>query len=162
MKGYTVVASPGGATQYVSGATIRATFTGLSTATAYTFTVRATNAAGSSSWSTASAPVTPHLPPPPNPAPTVTIHLTASAVPAGHFVHMYGHVTPATPGQVVWREGYYSGAWHIWARGRTSPTGWYSFWIRPTVRSVDVYRVVALATSARPAGVSSTVRLRVF
>jgi lysozyme len=162
INGYTVVADPGGATLHVAGTDTMASFANLSTTTAYRFTVRASNASGSGTWSQPSAPVTPKLPPPPSAAPAVTVHLNRSAVPTGQVVLMYGRVTPSVSGQVVWREGYYAGAWHIWARARTSPHGWYSFWVRPTVRTVDVYRVVAVSTGARPAGVSEVIRLRVF
>jgi GH25 family lysozyme M1 (1,4-beta-N-acetylmuramidase) len=51
---YTVTASPGGATTVVSGTRTMATVTGLSVGHAYTFTVRATNAAGTSGPSSAS------------------------------------------------------------------------------------------------------------
>jgi 5-hydroxyisourate hydrolase-like protein (transthyretin family) len=55
---YTVTANPGGETTTTTGATT-ATLTGLTNGTAYTFTVTATNAAGTSPASAASAPITP-------------------------------------------------------------------------------------------------------
>lgn len=54
---YTVTASPGGAT--ASGTASPIVVTGLANGTAYMFTVRANNVAGSGASSTASAPVTP-------------------------------------------------------------------------------------------------------
>ena len=57
ITGYTVTSSPGGFTN--TGTTSPITVAGLANGTAYTFTVVATNAAGSSAASTASAAVTP-------------------------------------------------------------------------------------------------------
>ena len=60
ITGFTVTASPGGAT--VSGAISPLVVTGLTNGTAYTFTVTATNSAGTGAASVASAAVTPPLP----------------------------------------------------------------------------------------------------
>ena len=56
---YTVVSDPGGLTAVVDGSTLSATVTGLTNGTAYTFTVTATNAAGTSDPAAPSAAVTP-------------------------------------------------------------------------------------------------------
>jgi subtilisin family serine protease len=59
VKSYTVTTSPGGATATVEGTSTQAAVTGLSNGTAYTFTVKATNALGTSPASNPSSPVTP-------------------------------------------------------------------------------------------------------
>ncbi|QJQ06904.1 autotransporter domain-containing protein [Undibacterium piscinae] len=59
ITGYTVTVSPGGAT--FSGAASPINVTGLTNGTAYTFTVKATNSAGTGTASSASAAVTPQV-----------------------------------------------------------------------------------------------------
>jgi alpha-tubulin suppressor-like RCC1 family protein/Tol biopolymer transport system component len=60
ITGYTVTASPGGASVSVGGSTLTGTVTGLTNGTTYTFTVVATNVAGNGPASAPSGPVTPH------------------------------------------------------------------------------------------------------
>jgi hypothetical protein len=43
-------------------------------------------------------------------------------------------------GRTVYRQGFYSGAWHTWATTKVSAAGTYSFAIRATV-PVNYYRV---------------------
>jgi Fibronectin type III domain/Zinc carboxypeptidase len=62
ITGYTITAAPGGRTATTTGATTT-TITWLSNGTGYTFTVKATNSAGTSPSSVASAAVTPKAPP---------------------------------------------------------------------------------------------------
>jgi YD repeat-containing protein len=59
ISGYTVTASPGGQAVSVGGAALNATVGGLSNGTAYTFTVKASNWAGTGAASAASNSVTP-------------------------------------------------------------------------------------------------------
>ncbi len=77
ISGYTVTSSPGGLTATTTGATT-ATVTGLTNGTAYTFTVTATNATGTSLPSGASAEVSPSVSPTVSPSPTSSVSPSAS------------------------------------------------------------------------------------
>jgi len=66
ITGYTITAAPGGASKTAAASATSATFTGLTNGTAYTFAVKATNAAGAGA-AASSAPVTPSPTPPPPP-----------------------------------------------------------------------------------------------
>lgn len=94
-------------------------------------------------------------------APVVTAQLAAAAVRLGTSTALRGALRPAFPGQLVYRQGYYSGAWHTWAGTRTSATGSYAFAVKPTVRAVNTYRVWVPASSTHSAAASPTVLLRV-
>jgi lysozyme len=93
--------------------------------------------------------------------PAVTAVLSQTKVKAGSTVTLRGTVQKFRAGEKVTREGYYSGAWHIWNTTKVSATGTYSFKIHPTSKTVDVYRVVSEAFHHRGAGISPTVRLTV-
>ncbi|MDT4938081.1 MAG: mannan endo,4-beta-mannosidase, partial [Pseudonocardiales bacterium] len=72
VRSYTVTSSPGGVPTTVAAGQTSATVTGLADGTAYTFTVAATNAAGSSLPSSPSAAVTPQSGNPPPASATAT------------------------------------------------------------------------------------------
>jgi GH25 family lysozyme M1 (1,4-beta-N-acetylmuramidase) len=91
----------------------------------------------------------------------VTAKLSASSTVRKGAVTLRGSVTPAVAGQKVYRQGYYSGAWHTWASTSVSKTGAFSFTVRPTVKAVNQYRVFLPATATRKAAVSTTLRLTV-
>lgn len=70
---YEVTSSPAGGVCTTQAPTLTCNVTGLTNGTAYTFTVRALNAAGWGPWSTASNTVTPQASPlPPTPSITIT------------------------------------------------------------------------------------------
>jgi uncharacterized protein YccT (UPF0319 family) len=92
VTGYTVTASPGGAT--ASGAGSPLTVTGLTNGASYTFTVAATNAAGTGAASIASAAVTPAVPTAPG-APTI-----AAAI-GGNGQAVVSFTPPASDGGAV-------------------------------------------------------------
>jgi len=101
ITGYTVTASPGGAT--ATGTSTVLTVTGLTNGTTYTFTVHATNAVGNSGESAASNPVTPASVPG---APTIgsataggasaTVSFTAPSSNGGNAIT--GYTVTASPG----------------------------------------------------------------
>jgi GH25 family lysozyme M1 (1,4-beta-N-acetylmuramidase) len=93
--------------------------------------------------------------------PTVYAHLSADPVKKGHKATLYGEVKNFSPGQKVTREGYYSGAWHVWNSTTVDANGKYAFTFKVTVKTVDAFRVVAAAVHGRGAGISRTVRLTV-
>jgi hypothetical protein len=104
ISGYTVTATPGGATVTVAGTVTSAAVTGLTNGMAYRFTVVATNSYGNSARSASSAPVTPAAPIAPD-APFIT-NVTAedSAVavtwvaPDTGAANLTGYVLTATSG----------------------------------------------------------------
>lgn len=102
ITGYTVTASPGGATVRVAGGVTSATITGLSNETTYTFTVTATNVAGASAASEPSNGVT--LAGAPLPAREVKAApgngtVTITWAPAdGNGAPVTGYVVTASPG----------------------------------------------------------------
>ncbi|HEX8004658.1 MAG TPA: fibronectin type III domain-containing protein [Mycobacteriales bacterium] len=106
ITGYTITASPGGATESVNGTTLTKEFGGLTNGTAYKFTVKATNAVGTSPASAESAPVTPFTVPD---APTgvtgtpadgaVNVSWTAPSFNGGSAIT--GYTVTASPGNAT-------------------------------------------------------------
>jgi hypothetical protein len=92
---------------------------------------------------------------------TVTAALGKTRVRAGRAVALRGRLSPAAGGVTVLREGWYNHRWHVWAVAQTGPRGAYYFRIRPSVRTTDVYRVVARAANGATLGVSPVRRLHV-
>ena len=135
ITGYTVTASPGGATCSTAGTSC--TIGSLTNNTAYTFTVRATNALGTSSASQASSSVTPV-----GANYTVTFNSAGgSAVPDGSFFSGSTVSAPTSPS----RSGYSFAGWSTvqgdastavtfpYAPGVTSAITLYALWnVAPT------------------------------
>jgi RHS repeat-associated protein len=98
--GYTITASPGGATANTVGATT-VVFSSLTNGTSYTFTVTATTVAGTSAPSAPSAPVTPAAPPEPPTNVTATAGDGSATIswtaPTG-TVGITGYTVTASPG----------------------------------------------------------------
>jgi GH25 family lysozyme M1 (1,4-beta-N-acetylmuramidase) len=93
--------------------------------------------------------------------PKVYANLSKTSVRSGRKVTLSGEVKDFRAGETVTREGFFSGAWHVWNRTTVDSSGRYSFTIHPTVKTVDVYRVVSQAFGNRGAGISRRVTLTV-
>jgi VCBS repeat-containing protein len=88
ITGYTVTASPGGRTCTWTSGPLTCAITGLTNGTAYTFTVRATNAVGTGAVSSASTAVTPSAPV--TPPPPAALDDSATVDPNGSAVVQVG------------------------------------------------------------------------
>ncbi len=93
--------------------------------------------------------------------PTVAASISATTVRSGSLVTIGGRAAPFHAGQRVEREGFFDGAWHVWATSRIGPRGRYVFRFRPTLKTVDVYRIVVAATQRHGAGHSQRLQLTV-
>jgi RHS repeat-associated protein len=165
ITGYTVTSSPGSFTSSTTGAT-SATVIGLSNGTAYTFTVTATNAVGTSVASSASAAVTPVAVPG---APTAvsgtpgdgqaSVSWTAPASNGGTAIT--GYTVTSTPGGFTATT---TGATSATVTGLTDQTG-YTFTVTatnavgtssPSAASGTVTPVGALVANSAEGGTAGT------
>lgn len=167
VTGYTVTASPGGATVTVDGTSTSATVSGLSNGTAYTFTVVASNAVGSSPASPTSDAVVPAAPPAGRTV--VTASFKPAKVARGRKATLYGSVTGPTAGTVTvqvksgaaWRS-----AGKAAIRKQKLPDGrvrvGYVFSVKGKKPGTAVYRVVVSGSASWSAATSRTVKLKVL
>jgi subtilisin family serine protease len=165
ITGYRVSASPGDRSCATTGA-LSCTVTGLTNGTAYTFTVTATNAVGSSPVSVASGSVTPLAPPSAPAAPTATAGDTAagvswSAPSTDGGSPITGYRVSASPGD---RSCATTGALSCTVTGLTNGTA-YSFTVNATnaagsspssAASTSVVPAVPPSAPSAPTGVSAT------
>lgn len=135
---------------------------GLVNGTRYTYSVSARNGFGTSAVS-ATAGAVPVAPPsaPVLVRPVLTAVLSSVVTTSGHSVVLSGQTSAAFAGQRVYRQGYYSGAWHTWASTLVDTSGRYRWVVTPTVVTVNHYRVWIGATALHLAAVSRTVDLTV-
>jgi Domain of unknown function (DUF1906)/Fibronectin type III domain len=147
---YTVTASPGGRSATTTGAT-QATVTGLTNGTAYTFTVSATNVAGTSPASPASTVVTFKF----ATWAYVASSRSGGAVTINGLIHQWttaGMTSPA--GRVVFLQRYIHGAWQNMVGRTTNSVGRITIgFMQPTVCQ---YRLIAAETSTAWAGHSAS------
>ena len=95
------------------------------------------------------------------PTARITATLSRTSTTRRRPVTLTGTVDPPLAGQTLYRQGYYSGAWHTWATTTVDVSGRYRFTITPTVRAVNRYRVYLPASSRHGPSSSPTLRLTV-
>jgi hypothetical protein len=151
VTGYVVTSTPGGQTRSVDGATTSTTVSGLTNGTAYAFTVRATNALGTSPASVASDAATPAgLPSSPSKPTAVRGDTTATlawTVPSGNGLPVTGYVVTTSPGGAETTVGAETSTT---VGGLTNGTA-YSFTVR-AVNAVGASGASAASDEVTPAG----------
>jgi GH25 family lysozyme M1 (1,4-beta-N-acetylmuramidase) len=140
VTGYTVTAAPGGKVVTVGPGTFNATINGLSTTTAYTFTVTATNAIGTSPASAPTPPVTPTIPTVLNA--TIAPSLTFGVSVPLQATLLRSDTHAALPGKqvLIFRRASVSKPWTQIRKLSTDTSGLASATLRPT-RSAELEAV---------------------
>jgi lysozyme len=95
------------------------------------------------------------------PTATITATLSRTSTTRRRPVTLTGTVDPPLPGQTLYRQGYYSGAWHTWATTQVDASGRFRFTITPTVKAVNRYRVYLSSSSDHGPSSSPTLKLTV-
>ena len=81
------------------------------------------------------------------PAPLqITAMLSSSNARSATITYLRGATSRSLAGKTVYRQGYYSGSWHIWDTAKVSAAGTYSLAIRATV-PVNFYRTMVQSTT---------------
>ena len=146
ITGYTVTASPGGATCSTTGA-LSCTVTGLADGTSYTFTVTATNVLGTGASSSPSAAVTPSAPVVVAPSVPGTPSLTDNH---GSISLTWSAPTSDGGATVTYNveEQTNHGTWSEVATGLTSPSDTYQ---GTTAQNTYAFAIVAVNSAGRSA-----------
>lgn len=84
-----------------------------------------------------------------------------AAIHSGQTAIVSVSVAPKLPGQAVYLQRYYGGAWHSVSSARLNRASHAAFTVRPTARGVYTYRASHRATRTVRASVSTTVHVTV-
>ena len=90
--------------------------------------------------------------------PVLTARLSAPQARPGTTVNLSGATSATLAGTLIYRQGFYTGAWHTWATTAVKADGSYTFTIRPTT-PVNYYRIWLPGTLAYAAAASPTLTL---
>jgi lysozyme len=92
---------------------------------------------------------------------TISAVLSARTASPGDAVTLRGTVNPVLKGRTVYRQGFYSGAWHTWATTKVHASGSFSFTIRPKNKAVNTYRVYLPGSATHQPATSASLVLTV-